>query len=475
MFRLKDLASVIPGAIILGDPQTEWKDISIDSRTIKAGAIFFAIRGEKFDGHQFIVKACEEGASAIVLENSFYNNHQHLHQELAQPFLLVDNTIVALQLWSHFYHSLFKPLNICITGSNGKTTTKELTAHLLKNKYHVLKSHGNFNNEIGVPLTLLNLNKQHDVLVMEMAAQKTGEIRELTNIVKPDIAIITNIGEAHIGLFGNKENIVREKAEIILSLKDKGTAILNRDDHYFEYLKSCTSIHNDIISFGFHTDADLRAGDLEQEETGNMQCKLYYENQEYKLLLPFLGLFNIYNTLAALAVGIKMHIAIEEMIELLKEFNIPLMHMENRQMQNDITLVNDCYNANPTAVKEALKSIAHLPGEKNKIAILGDMLELGEQSSFYHQEIGKTVAELSFDLLFVYGDEASWIAKGAREQGMPAQKIYHFERNNIEGLVIKLKKVIPQNSIALIKGSRGMQMEQIFCLWEKCSIEKENC
>ncbi|MFA6622079.1 MAG: Mur ligase family protein, partial [Candidatus Caldatribacteriota bacterium] len=196
MFLLRDLVGVIPGAMLLGNPDVKWQDISIDSRTIKSGDIFFAIRGERYDGHKFALDAINKGAVAVVLEKSFYQSSDTIKKSFSHPVLMVDNTLLALQLWAHHYHSLFKPFNICITGSNGKTTTKEMIVHLLKSQYNVLHSRGNYNNEIGVPLTIFKLESNHDVLVLEMAARKLGELKELTNIVKPDLSVITNVGEA---------------------------------------------------------------------------------------------------------------------------------------------------------------------------------------------------------------------------------------------------------------------------------------
>ncbi len=470
MFRLRDLVGVMPGAILLGDLDAKFENISIDSRTIREDEVFFALRGEKYDGHQFINEAIEKEASAIVLEKSFYQSQKSLHnldKEIIKPILLVDNSLSALQLWAHHYHSLFKPVNICITGSNGKTTTKEMIVHLLNSKYHVLKSKGNYNNEIGVPLTLLNLDSNHDILVLEMAARKLGEIKELTNIVKPDIAIITNVCEAHIGLFKSRDNIAREKSEIILSLQDNGTAILNRDDSYFEYFKDCMTSHNYLLSYGFHPEAQLRAENLWQEKEKGIHFDVLFKEKKYPIFLPLLGKFNAYNFLAALAAGIKMHISIEEMIDHISSFCSPEMRMEYLFLDRGIKLVQDCYNSNPSAVTEALKSIADISGDSFKVAVLGDMLELGEQTNAYHREIGKITANLSFDRLIGFGDYAELIVQGALKQGMDSEKVFSFGKAEKDKILSMLKKELPDNSIVLLKGSRGMQMEGIARDWKK--------
>jgi UDP-N-acetylmuramoyl-tripeptide--D-alanyl-D-alanine ligase len=464
VFRLRDLVGVIPGAILLGYLDVKWENISIDSRTIKKGEVFFALKGEKYDGHNYIDEAIAKGACAIVLEKSFYQIHKSvhdLHEKNISPLLLVDNTLSALQLWAHHCHSLYKPLTICITGSNGKTTTKEMIVHLLDPKYNVLKSSGNYNNEIGVPLTLLKLDQHHDVLVLEMAARKLGEIKDLTGIVKPDFAIVTNVCEAHIGLFKSRENIAHEKSEIVLALKDKGTAILNRDDEYFEYLKGCMSDQNYLLSYGFHPEAQLRAENLWQDEEKGIHFDILFEEKKYHIFIPLLGRFNVYNFLAAFATGIKMHIPIEEMIYQISTFCSPKMRMEYSSLERGSALIQDCYNSNPTAVSEALKSVANISRERFKVAVLGDMLELGELARNYHLEIGKIAANLSFDLLIGFGDYANWIAQGALEQGMDRGKIYTFNMEEKDKIVSILKNDLPNNSIIFLKGSRGMQMEDI--------------
>ncbi len=464
MFRLRDLVGVIPGAILLGALDAKCENISIDSRTIKKGEVFFALRGEKYDGHKFIKEALSKGASAIILEKSFYQTHKSIHslsEKNIIPIILVDNTLSALQLWAHHYQSIYKPFTICITGSNGKTTTKEMVVHLLNSKYNVLKSWGNYNNEIGVPLTLLELSPQHDVLVLEMAARKSGEIRELTEIAKPDIAIITNVCEAHIGLFKTRENIAHEKSEIISALKDKGTAILNRDDLYFDYFKNFLTEHNYLLSYGFHAEAQLKAENIWQERDKGIHFDILFEGEKYPIFLPLLGRFNVHNFLAAFATGIKMHIPVEEMIDNISNFCLPEMRMEYLFLDRGIKLIQDCYNSNPTAVKEALKSIADIPGDSFKVAVLGDMLELGEQTNEYHLEIGKITAKLSFDILVGFGDCAKYIAQGALEQGMDKEKVYSFNRTEKDNIVNMIKKELPDNSIVFLKGSRGMQMEEI--------------
>ena len=469
MFHLGDIAILIPDAQIVGDKDIPWQHISIDSRTIKTGELFIAIRGEVHDGHYYIREACQKGAAAVVLEKQFWQKNPALFQGIEQPLLLVEDTLQAFHLWAHHYHSLFKTLDICITGSNGKTTTKEMVAQLLSNRYRVLKSRGNYNNEIGVPLTIFDLTPEHEVMVIEFAAQKTGEIRELTKMIRPDIALITNIGEAHIGLFGNKDNIAREKSELFLALKDKGTAIINRDDAYYDYLIGSIPAHCKIISYGFHPEAEVRAKDFSQRDEQHLKFELmiYEERESLPVTLPLLGKFNVLNALAAIAAALKMEIPVLEIIKVLSNFKGNSWHMEYLLLERGITLIQDYYNANPTATREALQSIALIAQGRYKVAILGDMLELGDGANDYHKEIGREAAALSYDILITIGEYGEYIIQGAREGGMAEDKTLSFQREDKEELAQWLSKSIPENSIVLMKGSRGMQMEQIVQYWRR--------
>lgn len=469
MFYLYELASVIPEVDIVGNKDITWQYISIDSRTIKKGELFIALKGERYDGHNFIREAFQKGAAAVVMEKDFFQDHPSFFKNMAQTFLLVKNTVQALQLWAHYYHSLFNPLDICITGSNGKTTTKEMIAQILSNDYQVWKSQGNYNNEIGVPLSVLGLTSDHKVMVLEMAAQKIGEIRELVKIVNPDIAVITNIGEAHIGLFGNKDNIAREKSELILALKEKGTAVLNRDDIYYDYLVNSVPKNCETISFGFHPRAQVRANHFSQKNDHLLQFELSLGGRGNSLTvcLPLLGKFNVLNALAAIAVGLKLEIPEQKIIGNISNFKGTDWHMEFLRLGKGVTLVQDYYNSNPTAIREALQSVAGIARGRFKIALLGDMLELGDSAIDFHKEAGREAASLSYDMLIAIGEYGNYIIEGAREEGMAKEKVCYFEKEEKEKIAYWLSETVPANSIVLIKGSRGMMMEEIVQYWKE--------
>ena len=476
MFYLFNFADIIPNSLLLGDRNVTWTHLSIDSRTIKAGELFIAIKGEKYDGHDFIEDVCNKGAAAVVLEKNFFQKNLEFFNRIDLNILLVEDTLLALQKWAHHHHSLYKPLDICITGSNGKTTTKEMITHILSTQFTVLKSRGNYNNEIGVPLTVLGLNSSHNVLVVEMAAQKLGEIKELTGIVSPDIAVVTNIGEAHIGLFENKDNIAREKSELFKALKKNGTAIINRDDIYYEYLLESVPAHRETISFGFHPESQVRAKNFRQRDELSFQFELSLSgNNVFQVVIPLLGRFNVLNALAAIAVCLKMGIPIMKIIESISNFKGYELHMEHLSLTQGITLIQDYYNANPTATKEALQSVSDIAQNRFKIAVLGDMLELGDKTGDYHKEIGRKAASLSYDMLITFGEYGDFIIRGAIEEGMPEEKLFCFKKEEKKELINWLIYSVPQNSIILLKGSRSMQMEDIVQPWKEYFDNKKRC
>lgn len=467
MFRLADLIQNIEGAQLLGDENIRWNTISIDSRTIKPGELFLALKGENYDGHNFIKDACQKSASGVVLGKDYFQKHLPWLENLSLPLVVVEDTLQTYQSWARHYLTLFKPLTICVTGSNGKTTTKEMVAHLLSARYQVLKSEGNYNNEIGVPVTILKLAPEHEILVLEMAAQKAGEINVLTGIARPDIAVLTNIGEAHIGLFGSKDIIAEEKSKLISALKDKGTAILNRDDTYFNYLLNRVPAQGEVISFGFHPEAQVRAGDFWQKNEQELYFELMVPGpKKYQVALPMLGKFNISNALAALAVGLKTEIPLKDLVRHLTTFKVIDFHMQYLSLAKGITLIQDYYNANPTATKEALFSVANAAAGRFKVAVLGDMLELGKNSADYHREVGSVAATISYNMVIAYGEYGNFIREGALDVGMGSDSIFCFEKEEKEKLTDWLIEAIPENSIVLLKGSRGMQMEDIVKYWQ---------
>ena len=465
--KIRELIKAVSGKVIQGDQNCLIKRISIDSRTLIPGDLFFAIVGSNFDGHDFIIEAFGKGAVGAVVCKDASTLQQNEQIDKNKIIIEVKNTIFALQDWSKHYKDKFNTVNICVTGSNGKTTTKEIIAHILSQKFPLLKTSGNYNNEIGIPLTLLQLNKSHKLLVAEMGMRGLGEINALTNFITPDLAVVTNIGEAHIGLLGSKDNIFKAKSELLQSLEKDGIAIINRDDPYFS--KTLEIVKNKkVYTFGVENMSDIMACNVRLVSNKGMRFTLVIQNDIRKeIYFPLLGRHNIYNALAATAVAFALGTELDLIERGLSSFKQLDLHMQLSNFYQGIKILNDSYNASPLSVKSALETLIEVAQNSRKIAILGDMLELGEKSDFYHQEIGEKVAKLSIDILITVGSGGKIIAQSSKEKGMTEERVFSFEKNEKINLAKKLLSLTKPGDFILLKGSREMKMEEILEFWRR--------
>lgn len=465
--KIRELIEAVSGKIIQGDQNCLIKRIYIDSRTLIPGDLFFAIIGPNFDGHDFIIEAFRKGAVGAVVCKGASTLLQNEQIEKNKIIIEVKDTLSALQDWSKHYKNKFKTFNICVTGSNGKTTTKEIIAHILSQKFPLLKTSGNYNNEIGIPLTLLQLNKSHKILVVEMGMRGLGEIKSLTNFIPPDLAVITNIGEAHIGLLGSKDNIFKAKSELLQSLDKDGIAIINRDDLYF--LKTLGIVKKKkVYTFGIENKSDFMAKNIRIVSDKGIRFSLEVQNSKSReIYFPLLGRHNIYNALAAAAAAFALGMELDLIERGLSSFKPLDLHMQLSNFYKGIKILNDSYNASPLSVKSALETLAEVAQNNRKIAILGDMLELGEKTDFYHQEIGKEVAKLSIDLLITVGPGGKIIAQYSQEEGMAEEKVISFKKNEKINLAKKLLNLTKPGDFILLKGSREMKMEEILEFWRR--------
>lgn len=465
--KIRELIKTVSGKIIQGDQDCLISRISIDSRTLIPGDLFFAIIGPSFDGHDFVIEAFKKGAVGVVVCKGASTLLQNEQIDKDKIILEVKDTLSALQDWSKHYKDKFKTFNICITGSNGKTTTKEIIAHILSQEFPLLKTFGNYNNEIGIPLTLLQLNKSHKLLVAEMGMRGLGEIKTLTNFIPPDFAVITNIGEAHIGLLGSRDNIFKAKSELLQSLDKDGKAIINRDDPYFFKMLEIVK-DKKVYTFGIENRSDIMARNIRMVSDKGIRFTLEVQNDKSReIYFPLLGRYNIYNALAAVAVAFALGIELDLIERRLSSFKPLDLHMQLSNFYNDIKILNDSYNASPLSVKSALETLAEVAQNNRKIAILGDMLELGERTDFYHREIGKEVAKLSIDILITVGQGGKIIAQSSKEEGMAEERVFSFEKNEKINLAKKLLNLIKPGNFVLLKGSREMKMEEILEFWQK--------
>ncbi|HUI68377.1 MAG TPA: UDP-N-acetylmuramoyl-tripeptide--D-alanyl-D-alanine ligase [Nitrospirota bacterium] len=432
----------------------EIKGISIDSRTISKGELFVAIKGSRFDGRDFVPAVIKNGAWGALVERSELDTKYAAFGGLRNIFP-VEDTIFALQEMSQMHRKKFAIPVIGITGSNGKTTTKEMLASILKQRGSVLKNEGNLNNHIGVPLTLLKLDARHKSAVVEMGMSALGEIETLARLVNPDVGVITNIGPAHLEFLGTMDIVAQAKAELLGNLKTDGTAVLNADDQYFTILKK--KYGGRVLSFGIENKADVSAFGIRQGKNFT-DMTIEADDSRVNVRLPAVGKHNIYNALAAAAAATAVGMPLDAVKYGLEDFSPVAMRSELKQIKGR-TVLADYYNANPGSVKAALETLISLTGGRKSVAVLGDMLELGDIAADAHREVGRTVAHLGVDVLITMGSLAIYISEGALEAGMPKDRV--ISAGSYAEAAALLGELSKNGDAVLIKGSRGMKMEKI--------------
>jgi len=432
----------------------EIKGVSIDSRTIREAELFVAIKGDRFDGHDFVPEVIQRGAWGAMVERTALDDKFSVLGGL-KNILPVEDTLTALQEMAYNHRRQFTVPVVGITGSNGKTTTKEMLAGILQQQGPVLKNEGNLNNHIGVPLTLLRLNAGHKAAVVEMGMSAVGEINALARFVGPDIGVITNIGPAHLEFLKSMDLVAQAKGELFNHLKSDGTAILNADDQYFDTLKK--KFGGRVLSFGIDKESDVRATDIRQEKTFT-DFAIRSDGSSMKVRLRAVGKHNVYNALAAAAAALAMGMSLDAVKYGLDDFVPTAMRSEIRQIQGR-TVLADCYNANPASMEAALSTLVSLKSGKKAIAVLGDMLELGTIALDAHRAIGATAARLGIDLVITVGPLAKHIGEGAIDAGMPKDRV--LEAGSQAEAAVLLKQLSRPGDAVLIKGSRGMKMEKI--------------
>ena len=450
---VKDIIKQCNGTLIIGDEKTECTDFSTDTRKIKKGDVYIGLKGEKFNGSEFYKQALELGASVCILqdieiEDEVKNNYKE------RTIIIVKDTLIALQKIAKYKRSLYNIPVIAVTGSVGKTSTKDIIANVIAQEFNVLKTEGNYNNHIGVPLTILRL-KNHTAMVIEMGMSNLGEISVLTEIAKPTIAVITNIGTAHIGNLGSRENILKAKLEILEGLSEAGVLITNNDNDMLHMWNSQNDKYN-VYNFGIENESNIMAKNI-NIECNSSKFEVTYNNKNYNIEVPINSTPFVYNSLCAICVGKFLNIDIKKIIKGIKNFELTKNRMDIEKI-NSIMLINDCYNANFDSMKAAIESLSKSEGTR-KIAILGDMLELGEFSQKLHSDLGEEVYKNKIDILFTVGKEAKYIAKKAEELGMNKNSINIC--NNNEEVINIIKAIKKDGDCILIKASNGMHFIEI--------------
>lgn len=447
--RIAQLLGASPPAHVAGDPTAT--GYSIDSRTIQPGEIFFAVKGEKMDGHDFVAQAIEKGAIAAVVSREW-----QLPSGL--PVIVVDDTLLALQTLATCVRRLWgKPL-VGITGSAGKTTTKEAIAHVLATRLKVHKSEGNFNNHFGLPLMLLKLQPEHDIAVIEMGMSHAGEITALAKIAQPEVGVVTNVAPVHLEFFDSLAGIARAKYELIESLPATGTAVLNADDEYVSQFGR--DFRGKVMQYGLSPTAAIRAENVEARGEHGSVFDILVGGQRERASLPLVGSHNVLNALAAVAVALDRGFTLPEAVAALSSLSAADRRGQVVRLGN-ITVINDCYNSNPKALAAMVDALATMPA-KRRIVVAGEMLELGPAGAEMHRESGRHIAEKAIGLLIGVRGLAEQIVAGAGAAGTKAEFV-----PTPEAAGEWLAKNTRDGDVVLLKASRGVKLEKAIEVWKE--------
>ena len=461
--KVKDILEVTNGKLISGNMEYECENFSKDTRIINKGDIYIGIKGENFDGSLFWKEALDNGAEGVIIENiEITDNEKNTYKN--KIIIIVENVLEALYKIAEAKRNLYNIPVIAVTGSVGKTSTKDIVANVVSQKYKTLKTIGNNNNNIGLPFTLLRL-KDEEAAVLEMGMNHFGEISLLSKIAKPDICVITNIGTSHIGNLGSRENILKAKLEILEGAKNP-TIVLNNDNDLLHNWYLENNQEYNIKTFGIRNQSDYNAENIELfSSQSSYTCKLNEEN--ININVPVGGEHFILNSLCATAVGSTLGIEAEEIKNGIESFELTNKRMDITELENGIKIINDAYNASYESMKASLKVLSEYK-ENRKIAVLGDMFELGDFSKELHEKVGEEVIKNNIDILICTGENARFIVKKAKER-MNSKDIYYVDtKDKIEDLI---KEKAENGDVILFKASNGMKFfelaERMINLWKK--------
>lgn len=436
------------GGVYHGTEETAEREVSsitTDSRQAADGCLFVAVKGERVDGHDFIPSVFEKGALCVIAE--------HEPEAADGAWIQVESSLQAIKDMAEFYRQQLAVRVVGITGSVGKTSTKEVIASVLSEKYHVLKTLGNFNNELGLPLTVFRIREEHQVAVLEMGISDFGEMHRLSKIARPDVCVMTNIGQCHLEFLKDRDGILRAKSEIFDYLAENGTVILNGDDDKLSTIKEVKGIRP--VFFGVESGREIYADEIEPKGLKGIRCRIHAGEESISVLIPIPGYHMVLNALAAAAVGLTMGLTMEQIragIEKLQSLGGRFHIIEKGNM----LIIDDCYNANPVSMKASLDVLKD--AEHRKVAILGDMFELGENAAELHASVGCHAAENEIDLLICVGDASRHMAEAAFQTGGCGEVL---QVPTLAALLEVLPKLIQEDDTILVKASHGMHFEKV--------------
>ena len=438
--KVYEIVEATRGILVSGNKDDEINFFSQDSRQMTNGGMYIPLKGERFDGHNFIESAFQTGAKAIISEKDV--NYED------KIVIKVKDTHQALKDMASYLRN-HRPVKVVgVTGSVGKTSTRDMVYSVVKQKYKTLKTEGNYNNEIGLPLTILRYHDE-EVLVLEMGMNHLQEMSRLSMIARPDIACITNVGTAHIGELGSRENILKAKLEIINGMKEGSTLIINQDN---DMLQTVELPHLNVVRVGKGKEASIQASHIVLEETKS-SFEVEYQGKKEIIEVPVQGEHNISNALIAIAVGIELNISLEDIKKGIQEFKLTKNRMDILE-KNHKTVIDGTYNASVDSMKSSIDVLANY--KKRKVAILADMLELGDYSQQLHEEVGSYVASKGIDILVCVGKEAKYIYQKARES---MKDVYYFESN--QEVIARLDELLKEDDVILVKGSHSMNLKEV--------------
>jgi len=433
------------------DPRVVAAGYSIDSRTIQQGELFFAVRGERLDGHDFVQSALSNGAAAAVVARDQLRRYSN-----QSKLLSVDDPLLALQQLSAAVRRMWGKPVVGITGSAGKTTTKEIVAHVLGTKFNVLKSQGNLNNHFGMPLQLLKLEPEHDIAVIEMGMSHAGEITALAKLAQPDCGVVTMVAPVHLEFFDSIAGIAKAKQELIASLPPSGIAVLNADDPYVSQFGRDFS--GKVVCFGLHKPADVTARDVEPLRPLGSAFEVVYRDEVAPTALPLLGEHSIYNALAGVAVGLQHGVTLKDAAAALSSLTAGDKRGQVLEFEG-ATVINDCYNSNPKALESMVRSLAQMPAQR-RIVVAGEMLELGPGGEAMHRDCGQLMGNYRVDFVLGVRGLARLIVEGAASANVDAEFVASPEEAGEW-----LRDNIRPGDLVLVKGSRGVKLERALESW----------